>query len=213
MLLMIIETATINPSSIIGPGVVGTSADYGSCALTGSTTSLGNGTGRAKATSIQKDNDIKVYTDPSHTSITWRGKENPWGNLLEGPSDVEYKNNEGWVRILVDGSTTFVTRFSPESEADVFLGSLSYYYPKADWGFFPCDLSSSPGVGSTLVSYFSDVGAIYFGSFLGMGSGYGPFSFMGIYDPIFCSGARLMFLPLADSEVHKSSFEAWKRHF
>ena len=79
-LLMIVELGMMNTQTGIGQGVVGiTDNSSQSCAsFTGSTSALGNGTGKASTT---KDYSGKEQTGDNAVSISYRGVENFWGNI------------------------------------------------------------------------------------------------------------------------------------
>lgn len=79
-LLMLVEMGMMNLQTAIGQGVVGiTDNSSQSCAsFTGSTSALGNQTGKASST---KDYSGKDQTGDSAKSITYRGVENFWGNI------------------------------------------------------------------------------------------------------------------------------------
>ncbi len=88
-LLMIIELGTMNTQNGINQGVVSITdnSSYNCAVHTGSTSSLGNATGRATASIGYKGEDRTEYTGESQTSISFRGVENFWGNiwkLIEG---------------------------------------------------------------------------------------------------------------------------------
>lgn len=79
-LLMIVEMGTMNLQTAIGQGVIGTTDDSSqSCAsFTGSTSALGNATGKASTT---KDYSGKDQTRDTVASVSYRGVENSWGNI------------------------------------------------------------------------------------------------------------------------------------
>lgn len=88
-LLMIIELGTMNTQNGINQGVVSIADNilYNCAIHTGSTSSLGNATGRATTSIGYKGEDRTEYTGNSQTSISFRGVENFWGNiwkLIEG---------------------------------------------------------------------------------------------------------------------------------
>lgn len=88
-LLMIIELGTMNTQNGINQGVVSIvdNSSYNCAVHTGSTSSLGNATGRATTSIGYKGVDRTEYTGESQTSISFRGVENFWGNiwkLIEG---------------------------------------------------------------------------------------------------------------------------------
>lgn len=86
-LLMIVEMGMMNLQTAIGQGVVNlpwttgsdTTSSY-ACA-TGSTASLGNGTGRATKTTTYEGGKATDYTVDGKTSICYRGVENFCGNI------------------------------------------------------------------------------------------------------------------------------------
>ena len=86
-LLMIIEIGMMNLQTAIAQGVISLPWTTGSdttssyAAATGSTASLGNGTGRAEKTTTYEGGVAKEYTVDGKTSVCWRGKENFWGNI------------------------------------------------------------------------------------------------------------------------------------
>ena len=86
-MLMIIEMGMMSLQTAIAQGVVSLPWTTGSdttssyAAATGSTASLGNGTGRAEKTTTYEGGVAKEYTVDGKTSVCWRGKENFWGNI------------------------------------------------------------------------------------------------------------------------------------
>ena len=82
-LLCMIELGTLNFQTAIGQGVVSISdnGSYNCSSLTGSTASLGNGTGRASQTINDKGGTQTTETADGKTSICYRGVENDWGNI------------------------------------------------------------------------------------------------------------------------------------
>ena len=86
-LLMIVEMGMMNLQTAIGQGVVNLPWTTGSdttssyAGATGSTTSLGNGTGRATETTTYEGGVATKNTANGKTSICYRGVENFWGNI------------------------------------------------------------------------------------------------------------------------------------
>lgn len=81
--LCMIEMGTMNFQTAIGQGVVSISdnSSYNCASLTGSTASLGNGTGRATETINEKGGVQTTETADGKTSVSYRGVENDWGNI------------------------------------------------------------------------------------------------------------------------------------
>lgn len=86
-LLMIVEIGMMNLQTAIGQGVVNLPWTTGSdttssyAGATGSTASLGNGTGRATETTTYEGGVATNNTADGKTSICYRGVENFWGNI------------------------------------------------------------------------------------------------------------------------------------
>lgn len=86
-LLMIVEMGMMNLQTAIGQGVVNLPWTTGSdttssyAGATGSTASLGNGTGRATETTTYEGGVATKNTEDGKTSICYRGVENFWGNI------------------------------------------------------------------------------------------------------------------------------------
>ena len=86
-LLMIVEMGMMNIQTAIGQGVVNLPWTTGSdttssyAGATGSTASLGNGTGRATETTTYEGGVATKNTADGKTSICYRGVENFWGNI------------------------------------------------------------------------------------------------------------------------------------
>lgn len=86
-LLMIVEMGMMNLQTAIGQGVVNLPWTTGSdttssyAGATGSTASLGNGTGRATETTTYEGGVATNNTADGKTSICYRGVENFWGNI------------------------------------------------------------------------------------------------------------------------------------
>ena len=86
-LLMIVEMGMMNLQTAIGQGVVNIPWTTGSdttssyAGATGSTASLGNGTGRATETTTYEGSVATKNTADGKTSICYRGVENFWGNI------------------------------------------------------------------------------------------------------------------------------------
>lgn len=86
-LLMIVELGMMNLQTAIGQGVVnlpwttGTDTTSSYAGVTGSTASLGNGTGRSTETTTYEGGVATKNTADGKTSICYRGVENFWGNI------------------------------------------------------------------------------------------------------------------------------------
>ena len=94
-ILCMIEMGTMNFQTAIGQGVVSISdnGSYNCASLTGSTASLGNGTGRATETINEKGGVQTTETADGKTSVSYRGVENDWGNIWKFIIDTNIWGN------------------------------------------------------------------------------------------------------------------------
>lgn len=98
-LLMIVEMGMMNLQTAIGQGVVnipwatGSDTTSSYAGATGSTASLGNGTGRATETTTYEGGVATKNTADGKTSICYRGVENFWGNIWKFAYDVNIWGN------------------------------------------------------------------------------------------------------------------------
>jgi hypothetical protein len=94
-LLCMIEMGTMNFQTAIGQGVVNISDNsaYNCASNTGATSSLGNSTGRATETINIKGNTSTTDTTDGKTSVSYRGRENDWGNIWKFTIDPNVWGN------------------------------------------------------------------------------------------------------------------------
>lgn len=89
-LLMLIELGRFNTQAAIGQGVVScpNNGSYNCSSYTGSTASLGNATGMATETTYESAGTETVNTTNGKLSVTYRGVENPWGNIWKHTNGI-----------------------------------------------------------------------------------------------------------------------------
>lgn len=159
-LLMIIEMGTMNLQTAIGQGVVSLPWSTGSdstssyAAITGATSSLGNGTGRATTTTTYEGGVPVEYTVDGKTSVTYRGMENPWGNLWKFFYDVSF-----WGDGSLKGGVPYICKdfnFAENKKdgnyesagftltnANGYISAVGYGNPDYDWLFFASECSGN----------------------------------------------------------------------
>ena len=165
-LLMIIELGTMNTQNGINQGVVSIvdNSSYNCAVHTGSTSSLGNATGRATTSIGYKGEDRTEYTGESQTSISFRGVENFWGNIWKLIEGLRFWGNThmlgGQPYVCKDFNYT-ENKHSDNYEGVGFTLPNSNGYIKAmgyshnyDWLFIPSKVGedSSKPVGDYLYS-------------------------------------------------------------
>lgn len=155
-LLMIIEMGTMNLQTAIGQGIVSISdnSSYSCTSLTGSTSSLGNGTGMASETVNEINGVQTTYTNDERTSVTYRGMENPWGNIWKFVYDVNFYGNgsmRGGVPYICNDFNFAENKNSGNYEsagftltnAGGYISAMGYGNEKFDWLFFASECSGN----------------------------------------------------------------------
>ena len=155
-ILMMVELGMMNSQTGIGKGVVSINgnASYNCSSLTGSTAELGNRTGQAKET-INAIGDIQTTeTANGKVSISYRGIENPWGNIWKHIQGINI-----WGDGSMGGGQPYVAKdfaFNASKHSDNYepvgftlpnengyISALGYGSEKYDWLLMPS------GIGGT----------------------------------------------------------------
>ncbi len=233
-MLMIIEMGMMNLQTAIAQGVVSLPWTTGSdttssyAAATGSTASLGNGTGRAEKTTTYEGGVAKEYTVDGKTSVCWRGKENFWGNIWKFVYGINI-----WGNGKMDGGQPYICsdfsfaesknsgNYEPAgftvTNANGYISAMGYS-TACDWLFIAseCLGNSSLPVGDyTYITvnlngyriarlggaWYSGVDAGGFCWNLPDGVGY----------RVRYVGGRLVYIPTRDSATYTAAIEAWKQ--
>lgn len=233
-MLMIIEMGMMNLQTAIAQGVVSLPWTTGSdttssyAAATGSTASLGNGTGRAEKTTTYEGGVAKEYTVDGKTSVCWRGKENFWGNIWKFVYGINIWGNGkmGGGQPYICSDFSFAEsknsgNYEPAgftvTNANGYISAMGYS-TACDWLFIAseCLGNSSLPVGDyTYItvnlngyriarlggnwSHGGSAGGFYW--YLCNGVGYR-------YRNI---GGRLVYIPTRDSATYTAAIEAWKQ--
>lgn len=233
-MLMIIEMGMMNLQTAIAQGVVSLPWTTGSdttssyAAATGSTASLGNGTGRAEKTTTYEGGVAKEYTVDGKTSVCWRGKENFWGNIWKFVYGINIWGNGkmGGGQPYICSDFSFAEsknsgNYEPAgftvTNTNGYISAMGYS-TACDWLFIAseCLGNSSLPVGdytyitvnlngyriALLGGYWVSGG--YAGGFCwDLGSGVGG------RDRVI--GGRLVYIPTRDSATYTAAIKAWKQ--
>lgn len=233
-MLMIIEMGMMNLQTAIAQGVVSLPWTTGSdttssyAAATGSTASLGNGTGRAEKTTTYEGGVAKEYTVDGKTSVCWRGKENFWGNIWKFVYGINIWGNGkmggGQPYICSDFSFAESKNSGNYEPAGFTVTNVNGYisamgYSTAcDWLFIAseCLGNSSLPVGdyTYITINLNGYRIALLGGNWGNGGGAGGFYWYldsGVGDRSRNIGGRLVYIPTRDSATYTAAIEAWKQ--
>lgn len=233
-MLMIIEMGMMNLQTAIAQGIVSLPWTTGSdttssyAAATGSTASLGNGTGRAEKTTTYEGGVAKEYTVDGKTSVCWRGKENFWGNIWKFVYGINIWGNGkmGGGQPYICSDFSFAEsknsgNYEPAgftvTNANGYISAMGYS-TACDWLFIAseCLGNSSLPVGDytyitvNLNGYrIARLGSDWYsggsagGFYWALDSGVG-YRYRSI-------GGRLVYIPTRDSATYTAAIEAWKQ--
>ncbi len=229
-MLMLIELGMMNTQTGVGYGVacISDNSSYNCSSLTGSTSELGNGSGKATQTINTKGDTRTTETANERVAVSWRGTENPWGNIWKFVYGINIWGNgkmEGGQPYICTDFNFAESKNTGNYEAAGFTvtnanGYISAmgYSTTCDWLFIAseCLGNSSLPVGDyTYItvnlngyriallggcwSYWDNAGGFYWTLGNGVGSRVRDF------------GGRLVLIPTKDSAVYTANIAAWKQ--
>lgn len=233
-MLMIIEMGMMNLQTAIAQGVVSLPWTTGSdttssyAAATGSTASLGNGTGRAEKTTTYEGGVAKEYTVDGKTSVCWRGKENFWGNIWKFVYGINIWGNGkmGGGQPYICSNFSFAEsknsgNYEPAgftvTNANGYISAMGYS-TACDWLFIAseCLGNSSLPVGdyTYITVNLNGYRIARLGGYWGDGGNAGGFYWNlgnGVGYRLRSIGGRLVYIPTRDSATYTAAIEAWKQ--
>lgn len=233
-MLMIIEMGMMNLQTAIAQGVVSLPWTTGSdttssyAAATGSTASLGNGTGRAEKTTTYEGGVAKEYTVDGKTSVCWRGKENFWGNIWKFVYGINIWGNGkmGGGQPYICSDFSFAEsknsgNYEPAgftvTNANGYISAMGYS-TACDWLFIASEClgnSSLPVADYTYITVnLNGYRIAPLGGYWSIGGYAGGFYWTldsGVGTRYRSVGGRLVYIPTRDSATYTAAIEAWKQ--
>ena len=233
-MLMIIEMGMMNLQTAIAQGIVSLPWTTGSdttssyAAATGSTASLGNGTGRAEKTTTYEGGVAKEYTVDGKTSVCWRGKENFWGNIWKFVYGINIWGNGkmGGGQPYICSDFSFAEsknsgNYEPAgftvTNANGYISAMGYS-TACDWLFIAseCLGNSSLPVGdyTYITVNLNGYRIALLGGDWADGGTAGGFCWdlgNGVGSRARTVGGRLVYIPTRDSATYTAAIEAWKQ--
>lgn len=233
-MLMIIEMGMMNLQTAIAQGVVSLPWTTGSdttssyAAATGSTASLGNGTGRAEKTTTYEGGVAKEYTVDGKTSVCWRGKENFWGNIWKFVYGINIWGNGkmGGGQPYICSDFSFAEsknsgNYEPAgftvTNANGYISAMGYS-TACDWLFIAseCLGNSSLPVGdyTYIIVNLNGYRIALLGGYWvsgGYAGGFYWYLYSGVGYRARDVGGRLVYIPTRDSATYTAAIEAWKQ--
>lgn len=229
-MLMIIELGMMNTQTGVGYGVAGISdnSSYNCSSLTGSTSELGNGSGKATQTINTKGDTRTTETANERVAVSWRGTENPWGNIWKFVYGINIWGNgkmEGGQPYICTDFNFAESKNTGNYEAAGFTvtnanGYISAmgYSTTCDWLFIAseCLGNSSLPVGdyTYITVNLNGYRIARLGGLWSYWVGAGGFCWAlndGVGLRARDIGGRLVLIPTKDSAVYTANIAAWKQ--
>ena len=232
-MLFMIEYGQLNGQTALGEGIVNIPNSGKNCASwTGSTSYLGNDSGIANKTPNDSGGAKVDYTDSDKVAISYRGLENPWGNLWHfiGGINIVGNGNEGSgypyicknfnYNVTSVGNNYESTGFRLSSR-NSWISAMGYKNPDYDWVFMPSecqDANSLLPVGDSIwiTSNLNDVHCVTFGGTWESKDRAGLFYYgcdcSSQFSSAYSFGANLMFIPQKNS-IYNQNITKWRNKF
>ena len=228
-LLMIIEGGIMNTQTAYGQGVVSIpdNGSYNCSSITGSTSELGNTSGRASKTINTKGDASTTETVDGKTAVSWRGTENPWGNIWKFVYGINFyctvdKPFEGYVCTDLNfaeskSSGNYENIGFTLPSADGYISAIGYS-TKYDWLFLPSEVTGNSSLPVGDYYYQNNTWNGYRIALLGGGwadggsaGGFCWFLYNGVGSRARNIGGRLVYIPTRNSATYTAAIEAWKQ--
>lgn len=232
-MLEMVEFGTMNGQNVLGEGITYAANNASNCLYrTGSTSSLGSASGEATSTQVDISGNISTMNTSGYRAISYRGMENPWGNLW---------SMVGGVNITGDGASgggvPYICtnyNYTPGSNGSNYeslgfnlpsaygwINAMGYGNDKYDWVYMPVECSSSANsllpIGDTVwpTNNLNGTVALVHGGAFGFKEECGPFQYGA--DRQFANtaranyGVKLLFVP-TKNETYTANITKWNSY-
>lgn len=229
-MLMLIELGTLNCQNAIESGVSNVSDidNYNCASQTGSTASLGNTTGAATSTTNITNGTTNVYDNAGRRAISYRGMENPWGNMWRFIGGLNIYGNgasQGGIPYICTDFNYTPAQISNNYESAEFclpsangwVSAMGYGNEKYDWLLMPAETSganSALPVGDSIwvTANLNGVNVVGIGGSWQQQENNGIFYYACDNDPTRHSrtvNARLMHIPIYNDATYIANVTSW----
>lgn len=197
--------------------------------LTGSTSSLGNASGVAESTTNTSEGSARVYTEEGKRAISYRGVENPWGNIwrLVGGANVVGNGAQAGGILYICTNFNYSAETSPANYESIgfalpklpdWISAFGKPAEKYDWVYMPIETSNA----NSAVPIGDNVWVNNNLNTTNLVTAGGPWHFAendGMYyygcdqqiNTIARSiSARLMYIPVTKDSIYQSNLSDWR---
>ena len=233
-MLEMVEFGTMNGQNAIEQGITYTPSNSGSGCyfITGSTSELGNATGHASSTQAEIGGNITSFDTEGLRAISYRGMENPWGNLwsmIGGTNIVGNGSSGGGIPHICTnfnytpdnaGSNYESVGFNLPSTGG-WINAMGYGNEKYDWVYLPAETSQNAssllpvGDGLWTTSNLNNTNVIATGGSYGFREECGPFYYAADRraneTARYNYGAKLLFIPTKNN-IYTANIAKWNTY-
>ena len=208
-MLMSIEYGSMNLQNTFDLGLsrVNINGEVNISSISGSTHSLLNESGRAESTTNITNGATNVYNEEGKCAISYRGLENPYGNIWRFIGGVEVKNrilsyNGEEINFKLPTVPGWISAFGyDENYKWIFLpieceGSSTL--PVGDYSHLTNNSTVNSGLAGGLINSQDNCGPFYYG-----------FNVAKANYHYRSDSARVMYIPTAGSTIELNNYHAW----
>lgn len=229
-MLMMVEYGNLNLQSAFEAGLslLPNNTNYNCASITGSTASLGNASGAAASTTQTINGVSTSYDVAGKRAISYRGVENPWGNIWRMVGDARIIGNGqqfgGIVKVAKYTNGNFTNYegigFSlPNTYGWIYAFGYNSDY---DWAYIPVECNNSANsavpVGDNLWTYsnLNNTNMLCCGGLWYFDDSNGPFYYAGDKSTTVHQrgySGRLMFTPSYNTNITNTNYNNWLTHW
>lgn len=231
-MLQMVEYGQLNGQNAIEAGLVNiaTTGAYNCASITGSTSSLGNTTGAASSTINEINGKYTEYSVAGKRAISYRGYENPWGNIYRFIGGINLYNdgslNGGVASIAndynytpgINGNNYNSVGFQITDASD-WISAMGYNTTTFDWVYLPIEAKNASSlipIGDFVwtTKNFTGMHTIIIGGTWRQNDSCGLFYYGCDQNTTLSSvsvSARIMHVPVKNSQIYNANLAAWKQ--
>ena len=229
-MLEVIEFGTFNGQTALGSGICNLgSGENNIAALTGATASLGNASGTAVVTILEANGSTTETSDADKSAISYRGLENPWGNVWQMLNGILISGNtasNGGIPYVCKNYNYSYNALTNDYENAGFslpnnsgwISALGYGSKDYDWLLMPAateNANSALPIGDNgwFDSNLTGLRMVVHGGGWSFTESDGPFYYGCDKQPTDSTyksyGARLMFIP-SKNDIYTANIAKWQ---
>lgn len=231
-MLQMIEFGQMNGQLALEAGIVNisSSSTINGASITGSTSSLGNSTGAATSTINELSGTTTEYNTPGYRAISYRGIENPWGNIYHfiGGINLYSDGTMGSGVPYIASNYEYTPGVNSENYHNIgyqiandsdWIANMGYGDSEYDWVYLPIvasGASSLTPIGDYIWTdnYLEGINMISIGGTQRQGDNCGMFYYGCDQKPDRYSAslsARIMYIPTKGTTTYESNIASWRQ--